>query len=46
LGSSGGTGGTSIGTGGAGGLAGFYQVGSSFINSGSGIGGTVGGRSS
>ena len=32
--------------GGAGGLAGFYQVGSSLINSGSGIGGTVGGRSS
>jgi hypothetical protein len=29
-----------------GGLAGFYQVGSSLINSGSGIGGTVGGRSS
>jgi len=34
------------GAGGAGGLAGFYQVGSSLINSGSGIGGTVGGRSS
>jgi hypothetical protein len=27
-------------------LSGFYQVGSSLINSGSGIGGTVGGRSS
>jgi hypothetical protein len=34
------------GAGGAGGLSGFYQVGSSLINSGSGIGGTVGGRSS
>ena len=32
--------------GGSGGLAGFYQVGSSLINGGSGVGGTVGGRSS
>lgn len=32
--------------GGAGGLAGFYQVGASLINGGSGVGGTVGGRSS
>jgi len=48
LGSSGSAGVTAVGTtsGGAGGLAGFYQVNSSLINSGSGIGGTVGGRSS
>lgn len=32
--------------GGTGGLSGFYQVGSSLINGGSGVGGTVGGRSS
>ena len=35
-----------VGNGGSGGLAGFYQVGSSLINGGSGVGGTVGGRSS
>jgi hypothetical protein len=34
------------GNGGLGGLAGFYQVGSSLINGGSGVGGTVSGRSS
>jgi len=33
------------GTGGGGGVRGYYQVGSIFINGGSGIGGTVGGRS-
>lgn len=38
--------GFTAGAGGSGGLAGFYQVGSSLINGGSGIGGTVGGRSS
>jgi hypothetical protein len=32
--------------GGVGGIRGFYQVGSSLINSGSGIGGVIGGRSS
>lgn len=36
---------SSAGTGGSGGTRGYYQVGSSLINSGSGIGGTVGGRS-
>ena len=39
-----GTGVRSLGS--AGGIRGFYQVGSSLINSGSGIGGVVGGRSS
>lgn len=40
--------GVTVGTGnpGTGGTRGYYQVGSSLINSGSGIGGTVGGRSS
>jgi hypothetical protein len=33
------------GTGGTGGVRGYYQVGTIFINGGSGIGGTVGGRS-
>lgn len=37
---------TGGGSGGAGGAAGYYEVGSSFINSGSGIGGTTAGRSS
>ena len=46
-GSSGGNGTSSgtNGTGGGGGTRGYYQVGSANINSGSGIGGTVGGRS-
>lgn len=37
---------TGISEGGSGGTRGFYQVGASNINGGSGIGGTVGGRSS
>ena len=37
---------TGGGSGGAGGAAGYYEIGNSFINSGSGIGGTTAGRSS